>query len=66
MVVSRLTVAMLTVIGGDGDDHLDGSRLADSVALALEGGEGDDIFENLTFAGARTGARPTRAMYPRK
>jgi Ca2+-binding RTX toxin-like protein len=41
---------ILTVIAADGDDSLDGSRIADSVTLILEGGEGDDIFENVGSA----------------
>jgi trimeric autotransporter adhesin len=41
---------ILTVIAADGDDSLDGSQIADSVTLVLEGGKGDDIFENVASA----------------
>ena len=38
----------LTVIGAEGDDSLDGSRVDEAVTLILEGGDGDDTFEGVT------------------
>ena len=39
----------LTVIGAEGDDSLDGSRVDEDVILNLEGGDGDDRFEGATI-----------------
>jgi Ca2+-binding RTX toxin-like protein len=41
---------ILTVIGAAGDDSFNGSLIADNVTLILEGGEGDDVFENVASA----------------